>query len=280
MQPDVPTHAWKMMIAAVVVWLASSLGFAVPVRAQGTCFPGCDPNQPTSAACCPPCLQAACVDYDSCRDFSDQFDACVERARANRLGGHCALTRDLLNECRQRRAARERTCRGPLRKSVRAGCSSVLGVSCSLSKRAARKACQRCESVFATTTTTIVGGPTPRQRGDGEVDCQARCIRRIVGDCYSDCFEGCGPDRTAREICQEGCRDSVCRYLRLACTDNEKDASKPYRTCCERQDDCEDDVECETTTTVTTTTRTTTTSTTSTTQGFSVTTTSTTTTLP
>lgn len=186
----------------------------------------------------------------------------METVRENRLGGHCEFTRDELNKCRARRAANAAACRRRLRRDAQRECVSGTGLACRIGKRAVRRACRTCPVVAATTTsTTSLAGMTQQLFEAFEV-CQLRCIRRVAADCLAECVDRCEGDRLALDICQEGCLDAQCLELERACTDNPSPVADQYRRCCQREGDCEEDVDCTPTTTATTTTRTTSTATT------------------
>lgn len=249
------------MLLLAVIWLLSP-AMTRPARAQASCLPGCDLRHPTEA-CCVPCVQDACTTYLDCLPgFDDTFEGCIDAIQP--LGGHCALTLDQIHRCRGRRANWKRNCHRHLRSDMRGGCHEDSGLPCRIGSRAARRLCDFCGGVATTTTTTTttttLGVAITSQAGDADVDCQARCFRRIARPCFEDCDDRCEHDALALSICQQGCVNNVCRYANAACTDNSRAVADEYRACCNRQGDCEEEVDCEATTTVT---RTTTTSTSS-----------------
>jgi len=249
---------WFLIVGVTCLAFGASPGGVIAARPS--CLPGCDPTQPT-ADCCPACVTTACSQVEDCIvGFDDSFGECVSKIEP--IGGHCQLTRDLLQECRNRRAAWNAACRRSLRHLVQAGCGEAAGVACHIGRRAARRACSACgaavtpSNAAAATVTTL---PASRALAAGDVDCQERCIRRVAKSCYDDCADACEGDAVALAICQQGCRTDQCTALRAACTDNTSAAADQYRFCCGTN--CADEVDCVVTTTTTkTTTKTTTTS--------------------
>src|SRR5262249_46191826 len=102
-------------------------------------------------------------------------------------------------------------------------------------------------------------------------NCQQRCIRGIVGDCFDQCDLACKGDLDALKLCQRACRNAQCASLRANCAADNPNASVIYLGCCaqcESSGACDEDRDAEALCTpTTTTTSTTTTSTTSTSSG-------------
>jgi hypothetical protein len=257
---------WRLLVVGLMS--ATLVASTAWVAGAQSCIPGCVRGQP-SASCCPPCVAAACAEFDDCIvAIDDPFEECVSKIEPN--GGHCEFTRDQLQACRARRAAWIAKCRTALQHDVPKGCSASQGFGCRISTRAARRACRSCGGAITPremTTTTATTPDVASPRVAGGLDCQERCIRRVAQSCYEDCADACEGDGLALAICQTGCRTDQCSFLKAACTDNKSSFADQYRFCCTRAGDCADDVDCvaTTTSTRTTTTKTTTTATTTTT---------------
>ncbi len=273
MRPPIPmprrrTPAWFHR-SRVALLAATCLGMALaPARtsaATASCIAGCD-FATSGPVCCPAdgCASAACADMDDCiANANDKAEKCI--AAIPPIGGHCQLTRDLLGKCNAMRAGRVSTCFARLQRSMRKSCTGILEPGCHFGRRAARLVCEACGvAVPTSTTTTTIASPAAAAIEPALVDCQERCIRRVVRLCYDECDDRCGADGVALSICQKGCRNLGCQALRGECTES-GNSSLGYQKCCERAGDCSDDVDCEVPTTTTTTSSTTSTATSTTT---------------
>jgi hypothetical protein len=250
----------------VLLLAATCLGMALaPPRTFATtasCIAGCDFTT-SGAVCCPACAPAACADMDDClANANDKADTCI--AAIPPIGGHCQLTRDLLAKCNAARAGRVSTCFAKLRRTMRQSCAGILEPGCRFTRRAARLVCEACGVAVSTSTTTTIASPAAAGIEPALVDCQERCIRRVVRLCYDECDGRCGGDGVALSICQTGCRNLGCQALRGECTES-GNSSMGYQKCCAQAGDCSDEVDCTIPTTTTSTSSTTSTAASSTT---------------
>lgn len=269
------------------------LGDLVPSHGAQTCFPNCNPATPesTKACCGEPCLSDAESAFEDCMcQALAKYQECTA-SNCVPIGGHCELTRDCLNDCRATRADGQRACIARVRGIIRTplgggGCAQ--SVSCRLGAAAARRITKVCfqdgEKFDFSICPTFPEEVTDCSETDEECNdtedprnCQRRCARSILQDCYRECRERCEGDRPALAICRQGCRNTNCGNLKRQCTCAEVDengfcvgraVSGTYAACC-ATDACRDalgpDLQCVPTTTITTTTTLTTTSSTTTT---------------
>ncbi|HJQ83292.1 MAG TPA: hypothetical protein VKA21_04405 [Candidatus Binatia bacterium] len=188
---------------------------------------------------CPDCPTGPLTERLTCvaTAATNDFSACI--AECHPLAGHCALTRDCLDDCRRARAAG----RGACERALHARLQKCPG--CLSDARGARRECiQTCRSACGTacrSTATAVSEVVPPSAAAPAAAClcQTRCVLDLVSSCYADCADRCEGDRLALGICQRGCRDAQCSRLEAACTDGET-ATKAYRDCCTRCDTCSD----------------------------------------
>jgi hypothetical protein len=268
------------------------------------CDPSCDTQLSDATGgqdSCLSCLAGDCSDIPPPKDQSF-FTTCTNQC-ASPKPGVCALNLTCVRTCREQLFFKQQRCRQRFQNQVRAVCRQVACGSDVNYFRTAKQQLRQCRRACKTNPEAVVARADPRDESAPAVPlesappagcgCQQQCVRRIAGNCYSQCQNACRGDQDALNLCQRACRNAQCASLRSACASDAANPAASYAACCSQCLDssgisCSDsDQTAEelctptTTTTTTTTTSTSTSSTGPTTTTFAgQTTTTTTTTVP
>jgi hypothetical protein len=248
-------------VVALVVGL-----LALPVTASGAlpCLSACNPRAKNNDCCAvDPEFGAACSTYLGLRAAAtpdnEKFNECVANA-ANcqpKIAGRCTVILGCVQDCRdkyflhipetqiQKQAFGDFLCAGrPLksggRRAAARACrkcdsatvvtsttSSTTGPTMSSSTSTSTSSSTSVAGATSTTATTTAGASTTEPTGAtiGPVKgvCFNDCIRLLdsVRSCYEDCDDACGDDKVARPICQRACRNASCLAIKARCTLNE-----------------------------------------------------------
>jgi len=264
-------HSRWLALVLVLVSSASTVA-----HAGGPCLAGCDPSQKNNTCCQEnPDFGAACSAYlasvavaepaadevlTTCLDNSTR---CVPTA-----AGRCTIVLGCVQNCqRQKWIAFDGA---QLRQDAFGSLTTCSGAPLNAQgQQSAANDCNRCDpatvaAVTTSTPATAAASNSPSYQPIGD-QCFTSCILRLpsIRRCYERCNRNCDGNRTARLICERGCRDSQCLAIKARCTFTQHSQSKvfpQYSQCCPDSPGGfrgPEDSECETTTTSTSTTSTT-----------------------
>ena len=214
--------------------------------ASVTCDPTCD-SQLSDAIdgqdSCLACLAGDCSDIPPPNDQSF-FTTCTNQC-ASPKPGVCALNLTCVRTCREQLFFHQQRCRQRFQNQVRSVCRQVACGSDVNYFRTAKKQLRQCRRACKTNpaaavarvaraapqveTARAVPLETAPPTGCG---CQQQCIRRIAGNCYSQCQNACRGDQDALNLCQRACRNAQCASLRSACASDAANPASSYAACC------------------------------------------------
>jgi hypothetical protein len=212
------------------------------------CDPSCD-GQLSDATdgqdSCLSCLMASgnCSDIEPNPGNPDQsfFTFCTNQC-ASPKPGVCAQNLTCVRSCREQLFFKQQRCRQRFQNQVRSVCRQVMCGSDVNYFRTAKQQLRQCRRACKTNPEAVVARAAPRGESAPAVPletappagcgCQQQCIRRIAGNCYSQCQNACRGDQDALNLCQQACRNAQCAPLRSACASDAASPAHAYAACC------------------------------------------------
>jgi hypothetical protein len=252
---------------------------------NGICDPSCS-SQLSDAVdgqdSCLSCLAGDCSSDMTLNPAGQTFFQICTNQCASPAPGVCALNLTCVRTCREKLFFKQQGCNTRFRNQVRATCRQVACGSDVNYFRTAKQQLRQCKRACKTNPGAAVARVTPQVETATAVplqssgvprgcNCQQRCIRTIVGNCFNQCQSACRGDRDALNLCQRACTNAQCAAVAAACAVDAERPSAAYAACCSQcsaSGACDNDLGgigsdnpiCTPTTTTTTTTTSTSTS--------------------
>jgi hypothetical protein len=170
------------------------------------------------------------------------FQICTNRC-ASPAPGVCALNLTCVRTCREQLFFHQQFCKRRFQNQVRAVCRQVACGADVNYFRTAKQQLRQCKRACKTNPGAAVARVTPQVETATAVplqssgapagcNCQQRCIRGVVGNCFNQCQNACRGDQDALNLCQRACTNAQCAAVAAACAVDAERPSASYAACC------------------------------------------------